>query len=89
MTSPDFQETARRERLARAAERALAAREEWRNLTGPELVKAATAAIMDTQATLARLSGMTPNTITALKQGKRPTAAQRAAILWAVFARSA
>lgn len=79
----------RREHLADAAERALRAREEWRNLTGPELIQAATAAIMDTQATLARLSGMTPNTITALKQGKRPTAAQRAAILWAVFARSA
>lgn len=85
MTSPD----PRRERLADAAERALSAREKWRNLSGPELIEAATAAIMDTQANLARLSGMTPNTITALKQGKRPTAAQRAAILWAVFARSA
>lgn len=79
----------RTEHLASAAERALRAREEWRNLSGPELIEAATTAIMDTQATLARLSGMTPNTITKLKQGKRPTAAQRAAILWAVFARSA
>jgi hypothetical protein len=85
MTSPDQ----RRERIADAAERALSARENWRNLSGPELIEAATDAIMDTQANLARLSGMTPNTITALKQGKRPSAAQRAAILWAVFARSA
>lgn len=37
-----------------------------------------------TQADLARLSGLTANTITAIKQGKRPTAAQRAAIYWAI-----
>lgn len=43
--------------------------------------------IVDTQAELARLSGLTPNTITAIKQGKRPTAAQRAAISWAIFKR--
>ncbi len=78
----------RQDQLLAAAERALEARDNFRRLTGPELINAATSAIMDTQAELARLSGMTANTITALKQGKRPTAAQRAAILWAVFARS-
>lgn len=85
MTSMDR----RAENLADAAERALRARQNWHNLPGPALIEAATGTIMDTQATLARLSGMTPNTITALKQGKRPTAAQRAAIYWAVFARYA
>lgn len=73
--------------LAAAAMRALEARDQFRSLSGPALITLATAMIADTQATLARLSGLTPNTITALKQGKRPTAAQRAAIAWAVFER--
>lgn len=76
-----------REQLARAAVIAINARETFRKMSGPELIEAAVLMIVDTQAELARLSGLTPNTITALKQGKRPTAAQRAAILWAVFAR--
>lgn len=37
-----------------------------------------------TQADIARGSGLTPNTITALAHGKKPTAAQRAAIMWAI-----
>lgn len=52
-------------------------------LDGPALIALA---VMHTQsqADLSRLSGITPNTLTAIKQGKRPTAAHRAAILWAI-----
>jgi len=66
---------------------ALEAESKFNTLSGPELIAAATALIADTQAELARLSGLTANTITTLKQGKKPTAAQRKAILWAVFKR--
>jgi len=66
---------------------ALEAEARFKTLSGPELIEAATAMIADTQAELARLSGINQNTLTALKKGKRPSAAQRAAILWAVFRR--
>lgn len=62
-------------------------REDVQKLTnapdGPALIGLA-ASMVSTQADLARLSGLTGNTITAIKRGKRPTAAQRAAIYWAV-----
>jgi hypothetical protein len=52
-------------------------------LSGPDLIAEAMKFSLSRQTDLARHSGLTPNTITALKQGKRPTAAQRAAIMWA------
>lgn len=62
-------------------------REDVQRLTdapdGPSLIALA-ARMASTQADLARLSGLTANTVTAIKKGKRPTAAQRAAIYWAI-----
>jgi len=52
-------------------------------LDGPALIGLAVTHTQ-TQADLARLSGLTGNTITAIKRGKRPSAAQRSAILWAI-----
>lgn len=73
-------------KLLGAAERAMTAAREVANATGPELIDYAKWATYGmTQADLARVSGLTPNTITALNKGKRPTAAQRSAILWAIF----
>lgn len=54
---------------------------------GPGLIELASHGMMQNQADLARASGLTANTITAIKRGKRPTAAQRAAIYWAIAVR--
>lgn len=75
------------DRLGRAADRALEAQHRITGATGPETVETVLAMIADTQAELARLSGLTENTLRALKGGKRPSAAQRAALCWAVFRR--
>jgi len=75
------EDTSRCERMALEAE------DRFRNLSGPEIIAEALAMTMGTQADLARLSGLTNNTVTTLKQGKRPNAAQRAALCWAVFRR--
>lgn len=55
--------------------------------SGADLIAMAIAAICDTQAELARLSGLTDNTLRAIKQGKRASKAQRAALCWAVVKR--
>ena len=54
------------------------------SMDGPQLLDAALQAAPLTQADLARLSGLTQNTITAFRKGKRPSAAQRSAILWGI-----
>jgi len=71
----------------RALTTAMDAERALQNMTGPECVTYAQSAIMDTQAALGRLSGLTQNTLRAFKEGKRPTAAQRAALCWAIFRR--
>lgn len=79
--------TAEQHADATLAQRVRHLREDVQRMTdapdGPSLIGLAVA-FTSTQADLARLSGLTGNTITALKRGKRPTAAQRAAIYWAV-----
>jgi hypothetical protein len=72
--------------LAAAAAHALEAEQQiGARTSGADLIAFAIAKTMGTQADLARLTGLTPNTITAIKRGKRATAAQRSAILWAIF----
>lgn len=52
-------------------------------LDGPELLAYAMK-FCHSQAEVARVSGITENTLTALKQGKRPSPAQRAALMWGI-----
>lgn len=73
--------------LVKAADRALQAERDFAHMTGPQIVEAAISAIADTQAELGRLSGLTQNTLRAMKAGKKPSTAQRAAMAWAVFKR--
>lgn len=70
-------------------QRALDAETRFTSATsGADLIAMAVAAICDTQAELARLSGLTDNTLRAIKQGRtRATKAQRAALCWAVVKR--
>ena len=75
MTSPDWT-SAQVEHLRAAARAAETA-------DGPGIV-ALGVSYTQSQADLARMSGITPNTLTTIKRGKRPTAAHRAAILWAI-----
>ena len=57
------------------------------SLTGPQAVEHCLNAGLWTQAQLAAASGLAPNTLTAFKKGKRPNAAQRAALCWALAKR--
>lgn len=75
------------DRTARAGAQALEAEQAMRQLAGPAFIERAIQELADTQAELVRLSGLTENTVRAIKKGKRPTAAQRAAIMWAIFKR--
>ena len=75
------------EAIRRAYLKAREAESIMRTMKGPELIQYALASIADTQAELARLSGLTPNTVRAIKQGKKASAAQRAAICWAIVVR--
>lgn len=73
--------------IEQAAQKAREAEVAQRNMTGPELLADALAKIADTQAELGRLSGLSQNALRSLKRGGKPTAAQRAAICWAIFTR--
>jgi transcriptional regulator with XRE-family HTH domain len=75
------------ERLGRATERALEAAEKFDGQNGAQTIETALAYIADTRAELARLSGMTPETLRAIERGKRPTRAQKAALAWAIVKR--
>ena len=62
-----------------AAERALA------DMSGREAIAYALRKMVGTQADLARASGITGTTISAMKNSaRRPNAAQRAALAWAI-----
>ena len=63
---------------AKQAETAIA------KMSGPDCIAYLVDFGMWTQADLARKSGMTAATITAIKKGKKPNAAQRAAFCWAI-----
>lgn len=66
---------------------AIKAEQAMANMSGPETLSYCVEAGMWTQADLARASGLTPATLGAFKKGKRPTAAQRAALCWALTKR--
>ena len=51
-------------------------------LAGPDLLALILARCHLSQADLARLSGITANTLTAIKQGQRLSASTRSALLW-------
>lgn len=63
------------------------AESQLQNMTGPEALDYCLQAGLWTQADLARASGLNPATLGAFKKGKRPTAAQRAALAWAIAKR--
>ena len=66
----------------------LEAERQLEHLTGPDALAYVLAAGIWTQADLARASGLNPATLGAFKKGKRPTAAQRAALAWAIAKRT-
>ena len=73
------------EALAAKMQRGIAAEQALGTMSGPEAIGYALAMMHGTQADLARASGITGPTITAMKQGKsKPNAAHRAALAWAI-----
>ena len=75
------------EQLGVHAKNALDAHRTLETCDGPTAIKTALNFTIGTRADLARLSGMTAETLRTLERGKRPNAAQRAALSWAVFKR--
>ena len=75
--------------LTRASQmkQALEAEKTIAKMSGPECLSFCLDAGIWTQGDLSKASGLAPNTITAFKQGKRPNAAQRAALCWALAKR--
>ena len=75
------------DRYGRALARAIEAETKLAHATGEQAIAIALDCTLDTRAELARLSGMTAETLRAIERGKRPTRAQRAALCWAIVKR--
>ena len=72
---------------AEQMQRALQVEKDIKEMSGPDCIAYLLNVGIWTQADLARNSGMTAATITAIKKGKKPNAAQRAAFCWAIAKR--
>lgn len=87
MTGDELTHARHRAALADKMTRGLTAERMIADMSGPEALAYCLAAGIWSQSDLSRASGITPNTLTAFKRGKKPNAAQRAALAWALAKR--